>query len=564
MHGSLVIIKSLLTSPESHVIFVSFQNILNNHYEKVKTIIRSFNGITLKQLKDFNVFEKKEMPQELSEIKFSEKYKKMVVLFYEFLLKNPKYESDFVKLLETLPHNKESAIFIMKIKLMMKKKLKGGAVNKVDLSVNKVVPKPTLVNKLTDLNNDLTNVGNISNKLDSTGMIDGAKNLGMGGRDIILGMNAAYTTSMTAFITLYRSLLKVFLGATFSLAQNGNPTVDNFVENGVIDQNGGYNDIRNKLEIGTDAFAKKLKEYIDAILKSPGAQKILDFVSVDNLSAYLTTVGTVATIETLLPIEAVKVLSGLVNFLTASVSQYNSANEAAQSTNMSNTLNDFQKKKKNMLSWQRNIVKLLDIIFKQNKEVICETITILKVDKLEKKFCPKKETESVEPVNLKAESNTESNTESVQPANETEPVNSSKAGENFERNSLVQPMQGGEDPNEDFGKILGNMQEIIQSSNSSNMSESDALANFIYSSILLYKQSEKVILLIDKTISTPSDFEKLSISVKSEYLEATELLKKLNKDNDVLQKIKNSEASKDSTLKDSTSKDSPQLEEKDE
>ena len=113
----LEVIQIILHSSENKCIFISFQNILNNHYTTVFNIIYSFKGLTLKQAKEFKGFEIKEMPQDLEKIKFSEKYKNLVVLFYEMLIKNPESHDEFVKLLDTLPHNKACAIFILKLKL---------------------------------------------------------------------------------------------------------------------------------------------------------------------------------------------------------------------------------------------------------------------------------------------------------------------------------------------------------------------------------------------------------------------------------------------------------------
>lgn len=120
------IILAGLKGPEKHLLYTSFQNILNNHYDAVFDIIHCFAGLTLKDRKEFNVFVKKEMPQDLNQITFSDKYKKAVPKFYEMLLANPECSEKFIVLLDTLPHNKESAIFVLKCKLRSKMNQLGG------------------------------------------------------------------------------------------------------------------------------------------------------------------------------------------------------------------------------------------------------------------------------------------------------------------------------------------------------------------------------------------------------------------------------------------------------
>ena len=120
------VIRNILKGPEKKFIYISFQNILNTHYDTVFDVIYCFDNISLKDAKEFSVFKVKEMPQDLDKITFSDNYKKAVDKFYEMLSKNPTCTEKFSVLLDTLPHEKNSAVFLLKLKLRSKKMMGGG------------------------------------------------------------------------------------------------------------------------------------------------------------------------------------------------------------------------------------------------------------------------------------------------------------------------------------------------------------------------------------------------------------------------------------------------------
>ena len=96
-------------------VYISFQNMLNKHYHDVNIF-------------DMKCFTKKPMSQNLEEITFSREYKDCVKEYYHLLQQsNCETLRKFGKIMNTLPHEKKSARFLLKLKSVLSRQ-KGGKV----------------------------------------------------------------------------------------------------------------------------------------------------------------------------------------------------------------------------------------------------------------------------------------------------------------------------------------------------------------------------------------------------------------------------------------------------
>uniref|UniRef100_A0A6C0HT87 Uncharacterized protein n=1 Tax=viral metagenome TaxID=1070528 RepID=A0A6C0HT87_9ZZZZ len=388
----LDVIQIILHSSENNCIFISFQNILNNHYIAVFNIIYSFKGLTLKEAKKFKGFEIKEMPQDLEKIKFSEKYKNLVVLFYEMLMKNPESHDEFVKLLDTLPHNKACAIFILKLKLGMKK-MKGGTT------------KPSYAYMFDNENT----------------MIYTRDNYGPATQNLLRLFNTLYTVGLDTLILTASSILKSKLSIDV-------PNKNTYTKEAVEFYSGGEKRSRsdfdieplvpkkhktgdeevdeiqrepetspqmaqdwqpNELQKNNLEVSKKLSEgaveYITKILNSEGVKSLKTLLSADNLSDYINSIGTAATLNTLIPMAYFEAFSLVLKIALSSASSFNLINASRQNTEDTKLLLEFQKEEIKVNDLQLKTVRVLcEMAKKKSSKLIQNIIATLQIDILAK------------------------------------------------------------------------------------------------------------------------------------------------------------------------------------
>lgn len=318
------IIQEALKGPEKKFIYISFQNILNNHYDDVFNIIYSFKNITLKDIKEFKVFEVKEMPQDLEKITFSNKYKTAVDKFYKMLSENSC--DKFCDLLDTLPHEKKSAIFLLKLKLRCRKMIGGGITN-----------------------------------LDDDDSIENAKKKGMTTRNMMRILHAFYASTLDVFIIVGDNILKSALKIDVPLESgktnkfwdaqtggiHGQTTDDKYLE--------AVRPFADKLSAN---IIKYFSEVNESILKTPGFAQLVNVFSPENIGAYVNQIGLTVAVDTFVPFETLKLTSDVVNFL------------AAQTTEMT-YYSEIVKKQE-----EKKIRKQLDI-YKNNLEILQKEIQTL-------------------------------------------------------------------------------------------------------------------------------------------------------------------------------------------
>ena len=315
------IFRHALKGPEKKFIFISFQNILNNHYDTVFEVIYCFKGITLKETKEFKVFEKREMPQDLDKITFSDKYKKAVDKFYEMLSKNSDCSDKFCDLLDTLPHNKESAIFLLKLKLRCRKMIGG------NLTI-----------------------------LDDNNAIKTMEEKGMTTRNMWRVLHGLYASTMDFFIILGDNVLKATLNVDVPLESG---TTHKFWDA----QKGGLHGqtLDDKYMEAVRPYAEKLSANIiqyfsnvnEKVLKTPGFQQLMALFSPENIGAYINQLGLSVAVDTLVPLETMKITTNFIELI------------ALQTTELSYE-SEFVKKAE-----EKKIRRKLDI-YKNNLEIFAE------------------------------------------------------------------------------------------------------------------------------------------------------------------------------------------------
>ena len=479
------IIQSILNGPENHSIFVSFQNILNHHYNKVFDIIFSFSDLTLKQIKKFKIFTKREMPQDLSKIHFSEKYKRAVFLFYELLSKNPKSGDEFIKLLDTLPHNKESAIFILKLKLQLKREMKGGLVNEVK-------DAKAATSYLDD-----------AKKYDSIKAVENSLEFGSATDNLLRVFHALYVIRSETLALVLSGLLKKNFDVEIPLSTKvKNEVVSDFYN--VKEQIGGS--VEEEYQKVSKVIADNIIQYIDTLLNSEGFKKMKEMISPEKMGDYLNTIGTAASVQTLLPMEYIKVISGVMHAVTAQTAQYNAKNEAASKTNNEEMRNKFHNMKETLEAIQKELVQSLkDLV--EYREKIVATINQLKVPQLKKILGYEDSVPNAEP-------NAVPN---------AEPVNKDLYQDGIQDGVQVGVQVGGKPQDVE---IPENVKNIISSINTNENvpTPKGKIDQTIFYIVLLYKNSIEIITNID---NMDSDFDKKKIEITSGYKEFEKLASKL-------------------------------------
>lgn len=315
------VIRNILKGPEKKFIYISFQNILNVHYDTVFNIIYCFDKISLKDAKEFSVFKVREMPQDLNAITFSNHYKKAVDKFYEMLSKNPTCAEKFSVLLDTLPHEKNSAVFLLKLKLRSKKMLGGG---------------------LLDLDSEET-----AKKL---------KKMGQTSANMMRVMHALYATSLSFLIIFannaFKSALNVEIpyeagrtnegwdvpeGSRAPSAPSGEPSSSPHspahsasrapAESAhahraphAVHRGGTLDDkyyqavlpIATKISTNTIDY---ISDIYEKMMESEGIRSFLDLFSVDSVIEKLNVLGMTVVGDTMFTVDTTEVLSDLINFI---------------------------------------------------------------------------------------------------------------------------------------------------------------------------------------------------------------------------------------------------------
>jgi len=354
------IIQQALKGPEKKFIYISFQNILNNHYDTVFDIIHHFKDISLKDVKEFKVFQVKEMPQDLDKITFSSKYKKAVDKFYDMLSENPSDTSDkFCELLDTLPHEKKSAVFLLKLKLRCRKMIGGD---------------------ITDIDDD--------------DAIEKAKKKGMTTRNVRRILHAFYASTMDIFIILSDNILK----STFKIkvpletgktnkfwdAQtggiHGQTTDDKYME--------AVRPFADKLSAN---IIKYFSEVNENIIQTEGFKRLIGLFGPKNIGAYVNQLGIAVAVETLVPFETLKLTSEVIQFLAAQTKEISYQSDVINKEKERKIRKELDVYKNNLELLQKEIEELLCLIKKNSDVKLIDEILAheMKREGLKMKFeCP--------------------------------------------------------------------------------------------------------------------------------------------------------------------------------
>jgi len=482
MSQVISIIQSILYGPENHSIFVSFQNILNHHYNKVFDIIYSFSDITLKEIKEFKIFEKREMPQEFKTIEFSDKYKKAVFLFYELLSKNPKSGDKFVKLLDTLPHNKEIAICILKLKLQLKKEMKGGG----------------------DENTPMPFIG-YANTFDNVDVLKESEKYGMATNNLFRVFHAVYNIGIGALELALTGLIKQELQIDIPLAtKEKNKAVSDFYN---VVQSGG--NVEELYQSASKILAEKIIEYFNVIKNSQGVKKIKDFLNAKNMGSYLDAVGTAATVQTLVPLESLKLMSSLMHAASSKMMEINVASQASSKNADEIERNKFHNLHAKLSDIQNSLIDLLKKMQESFSDKIKKTITELKVDDLKEKIGiiePSIDTVPNGGIGGPKEKNT----------NEKE-ASDKKVSEPSEK----------QDEKADETDIPKDIQTVIQqlTTDLNSDTKSNKIDKTIFYIVLLYKKSKDIIANINDMDN--GDFNKIKIDINAKLKDFNKTLETL-------------------------------------
>jgi hypothetical protein len=320
------IIQQALKGPEKKYIYISFQNILNNHYDTVFEIIYSFKDITLKDVKEFKVFQVKEMPQDLEKITFSNKYKQAVDKFYKLLSENSC--DKFCDLLDTLPHEKKSAIFLLKLKLRCRKMIGGG---------------------ITDIDDD--------------DVIENAKKKGMTTRNMMRILYAFYASTMDVFIILGDNALKTMLKIDVPLESGSTNKFWDAQKGGLHGQT-----LDDKYMEAVRPFADKLSanvikyfsEVNESILKTEGFKQLIGVFSPENIGAYVNEIGMSVAVDTFVPFETLKLTSDVIEFLALQTTEMSYDSEIVKKS-------EEKKIRKGLDVYKNN----LEIFLKEIQELLC-------------------------------------------------------------------------------------------------------------------------------------------------------------------------------------------------
>jgi len=346
-----------LKGPEKKYIYISFQNILNNHYDTVFEIIYCFKDITLKDVKEFKVFQVKEMPQDLEKITFSTKYKQAVDKFYKMLSENSC--DKFCDLLDTLPHEKKSAVFLLKLKLRCRKMIGGD---------------------VTDLDDD--------------DAIEKFKKKGMTTRNVRRILHAFYASTMDVFIILGDNALKSMLKIDIPLESG---TTHKFWDA----QKGGLHGqtLDDKYMEAVRPFADNLSENVikyfsevnENIVKTVGFQELMKVFSPENIGAYIDELGIAFAVETTIPLETLKATTAVIEFLALQTTEMNYESAIVNKAEEKKIRKALDVYKNNLETFLKEIQELLCLIKERYPSTTVDEILAreMKREGLEMKFeCP--------------------------------------------------------------------------------------------------------------------------------------------------------------------------------
>jgi len=221
------IINDLLAKEDklNHMIYISFQNMLNQNYETMMSIIYSLKQNAKEAMSFSQCFTKKDLP-DLTKIKLSENFKSCVDKFYALLeLSEPRILKKFGEVMETLPHDKRSAIFLLKLKILMRTHLsqklqKGGrkATKKVVVSGNNMLlvdDTDTEYTKIqgTGLSGAIASFFKNTINSENPGELDDAT------KNLFRLMHTFYANNMNMFVIVISKIMNHLYGTDFKFVQ---------------------------------------------------------------------------------------------------------------------------------------------------------------------------------------------------------------------------------------------------------------------------------------------------------------------------------------------------------
>ena len=235
-------------------------------------------------------------------------------------------------------------------------------------------------------------------------------------------------------------------------------------------------------------------------------------ISPAKISDYLNTFGTAASIQTLLPMEYIKVISGVMGVITAQTAQYNAKNAATDKTNNEELRNRFYNMKKNLTEIQGELVKSLKDLG-EYKEKIVATIDQLKVPELTKML------------GYEVKNDASNNQGIDQPDAVPNAVPNAKTYDNPNLQDGIQ-VGGTTDDTDTNAPIPENVKQIISNINTNENAPSrkGKIDQTIFYLVLLYKNTIEIITNID---NMDNDFDKKKIEITSGYKEFEKLSLKL-------------------------------------
>lgn len=206
---AVVVINDILDSNDElkKYIYISFQNMLNKHYDVMMDMVNDFNFK--------NCFSKKTMSQDLDKITFSSEFKSCVEKFY-LLLQKADCETliTFGKIMNTLPHEKKSATFLVKLRKLIQSKQKGGKVlingtNMTKFNDNEVIQGMGIKGAISSFLKNIVDYENPGEFDDST-------------KNLFRMLHTLYSSNMNIFVIVMAKIMKQLYGTSFKYASGKN------------------------------------------------------------------------------------------------------------------------------------------------------------------------------------------------------------------------------------------------------------------------------------------------------------------------------------------------------
>ena len=196
------VINDILDSELKKYIYISFQNILNKHYDVIMDIANEF------KLK--NCFSKKTMSQDLDKITFSSEFKSCVEKFYRLLQKSDcETLIIFGKLMNTVPHEKKSAAFLIKLRKLIQTKQKGG----------KVIINGATTTQVDDgIIQGMGIKGAVSSFLKNIVDYENPGKFDASTQNLFRMLHTLYSSNMNIFVIVMAKIMKQLYGTSFQYA----------------------------------------------------------------------------------------------------------------------------------------------------------------------------------------------------------------------------------------------------------------------------------------------------------------------------------------------------------